>query len=386
MKRNIYLMYMIALFQGMVFYAPIATFYRQERGISVFQITVMESLSLFLCIILEIPWGIIADRIGYKKTMVVCCWLYFLSKIVFWKAATFIGFMIERIMLSIVSAGMSGVDDSLLYCSCTEKKCQNVFGIYEVLQMIGLLFATFFFTFFLDRRYETAACCTVISYGMAACLSLGLKEVKTNNESKSYRQKFSGVRDNLISEREIIFFLVGVAFLSETHQTITVFLSPLKYRKCGFDDTAVGILYIWVTIAGMAGTFSSRFTEKTGREKVVFLFGFVSAAACFILAIGDMKWMAFSGIFLLRILNSLFQPFQMQIQNQSVYVADRATMLSIYAMGTDSIAIGTNLIFGALAEKNLEAAFLFGTGISIVSMFLFAVYLKNFPSGGTRIE
>lgn len=83
MKRNIYLMYMIALFQGMVFYAPIATFYRQERGISVFQITVMESLSLFLCIILEIPWGIIADRIGYKKTMVVCCWLYFLSKIVF---------------------------------------------------------------------------------------------------------------------------------------------------------------------------------------------------------------------------------------------------------------------------------------------------------------
>ena len=49
MKKNIYLMYTIAFLQGLVFYGPIATLYREARGLSVFQITLIESISLFLC-------------------------------------------------------------------------------------------------------------------------------------------------------------------------------------------------------------------------------------------------------------------------------------------------------------------------------------------------
>ena len=86
MKRNLYLMYAIAFLQGMVFYGPVATLYRQAQGVSVFQITVIESISLILCILLEVVWGVAADKIGYKKTMVFCCALYFLSKIIFWRA------------------------------------------------------------------------------------------------------------------------------------------------------------------------------------------------------------------------------------------------------------------------------------------------------------
>ena len=82
-KKNIYLMYAIVFLQGMVFYGPIATLYRQVNGISVFQITIIESISYILCILFEIPWGIIADKIGYKKTMCFCCILYFVSKLVF---------------------------------------------------------------------------------------------------------------------------------------------------------------------------------------------------------------------------------------------------------------------------------------------------------------
>lgn len=89
MKKNIFIMYAIALLQGMVFYGPIATLYRQARGITVFDITFIESISYLLCIILEIPWGIIADKIGYKKTMVFCSGLYFVSKLIFWRADSF---------------------------------------------------------------------------------------------------------------------------------------------------------------------------------------------------------------------------------------------------------------------------------------------------------
>ena len=107
-------MYAIALLQGMVFYGPVATLYREAQGVSIAQITLIESISLALCILLEVPWGILADKLGYKNTMATCCFLYFLSKIVFWQATGFGGFLLERIMLSVVTAGLSGVDASIL--------------------------------------------------------------------------------------------------------------------------------------------------------------------------------------------------------------------------------------------------------------------------------
>lgn len=58
MKRNIYLMYAIAFLQGMVFYGPVAT-------------------------------------------------LYFLSKIIFWQASGFVGFLAERVLLTVISYGMA---------------------------------------------------------------------------------------------------------------------------------------------------------------------------------------------------------------------------------------------------------------------------------------
>lgn len=48
-------MYAIEFFHGMVFYAPIATLYRQAHGVSVFQITLIESISMALCVLLEMP-------------------------------------------------------------------------------------------------------------------------------------------------------------------------------------------------------------------------------------------------------------------------------------------------------------------------------------------
>lgn len=93
MKKNLWIMYAIALLQGMVFYGPIATLYRQAHGLTIFQITLIESISLALLILLEIPWGIIADKIGCRHTIIFCSALYLISKIIFWKADGFAGFL-----------------------------------------------------------------------------------------------------------------------------------------------------------------------------------------------------------------------------------------------------------------------------------------------------
>ena len=76
-------MFAIVFLQGFIFYGPIATMYRQARGISMYDIFIIESISWILMIIFEIPWGWFADKFGYKKTIIISNLIFFVSKIIF---------------------------------------------------------------------------------------------------------------------------------------------------------------------------------------------------------------------------------------------------------------------------------------------------------------
>lgn len=376
-RKNIYLMYAIVLLQGMVFYGPIATLYRQASGVSVFQITLIESISYILCILFELPWGIVADKIGYKKTMCFCCSLYFVSKLVFWRANGFAGFLLERILLSVVIAGLSGVDTSVLYLSCNKGESQKVFGIYNSLGTVGLLTASFIFSVLIGENYRVAALLTAISYGLAAILSFFISEVKSKETRKICLTEFQAIFSRIVKNKPLIFFLIAVAFMTQTHQTITVFLNQVQYEKCGLSASNIGFVYILITLVGMLGAFSDVLTRKIGIKHTGIVFYIIAFGACFVLSFTDSAIISVCGVLLLNLTNTLFQPFQEEQQNKQVSSSNRATELSIYAIIIDSICAGTSVLFGALAKVSLESAFLFGAALSLVGLTLFVIWSRR---------
>lgn len=381
MKRNIYLMYAIAFLQGMVFYGPVATLYRQSYGVSVFQITLIESISLILCILLEMPWGVVADRIGYKRTMVFCCVLYFVSKVVFWQVSGFGWFLAERVMLSVVIAGLSGVDTSILYLSCSDQKSQKVFGIYNSLQMAGLLSAAMVFSLFVGKNYRLSGLLTVASYGAAALLSLGLQEVKRSGNEEKESGQFKDILMQTLGNRNLLLFLAGAAFLCETHQVITVFLSQLQFEKCGLSQGTIGYIYIVTTLLGSCGIYSLRLTKKAGIKGAMMIFGGAGILSCMMLAFTSHGLPSVLGIWMLRLSNSLFEPFQTEMQNRQIHTKYRATALSIHAMIIDCIGAGTNLIFGYLAQRSLPGACFWGVGLCGASVILFLCWYRRTGTG-----
>ena len=376
-KRNLRCMYVIALLQGMVFYGPIATLYREAQGVSIAQITLIESISLALCILLEVPWGILADKLGYKNTMVACCFLYFLSKLVFWQAADFGGFLLERILLSVVTAGLSGVDSSILYLSCGGQDSQKVFGLYNSLQTAGLLAAALIFSLFVGDNYALAGLLTVFSYGAAALCALGLTEVKSPAPF-SARLTLDVLRQTL-SDRRLLLFLLAGALLTEAHQTITTFLNQLQYARCGLPDEAIGLIYIAATVAGMAGICSARLTRWAGARGAALLFYGGGILACIVLALTISPLPSVCAILGLRLCSTLFQPLFMDLQNRQVATSHRATALSVHAMLMDGVGVGTNLAFGTLAEIGLPCAFWFGGALCLSGLFLFFLWYRPRP-------
>ena len=369
-KRNIALLYGISLLQGMVFYGPISTLYRQVQGVSIFQILLIESISYALCIVLEVPWGVVADRIGYKRTMRICCWLYFLSKIVFWQSTDFAGFLAERVLLSVVITGLSGVDTSILYLCAGPQESQHVFGVYNSLGEAGLLGAAAVFTLFVGDDYRLAALLTVFSYGAAALLSLGLTEVRPAPAERAAREPFRATLRASLAAPGLAALLVASGLLTEVHQTVTVFLNQLQYERCGMTSTAIGAVYIVTSLLGLCGAFSARFTGAAGPRRAVRLLCLAPALGCLVLMATDRAALSVGCVWLLRVSDSLFQPYRLRLQNAMVRTGNRATALSIHAMVVDTVSIVTNLAFGALAEWDLRAALAFGTAAAVTALLL----------------
>ena len=378
MKRNLLFMYAISFFQGMVFYASIATLYRQAAGISIFQITLIESISLVLSLAFEIPWGVLADRIGYRCTMIVCSALYFISKIIFWKSQNFADFLLERVLLAIVVSGLSGVDTSILYLSCSKDDSQRAFGIYEGLSTAGLLSAAAIYTVFIEDNYRAAGFFTVISYGIAFMLSFGLKEVKAagKGEQMSFGHTLTILKETLLN-RNLLFLITGVALLREVNQTITVFFNQLQYTKAGMSARLISGVYILMTLSGLVSVFSAPLTKKLKPRFFGTMLFVACSFSCLMLAFTENPFVSIFGVLLIRVCFSLMSPLGTELQNKAITTIDRATALSMSALLMDMLAVFTNLIFGKLAEFDLSTAMCFGGFLCILGAILYLISLKR---------
>lgn len=377
LKRNIFLMYAISFFQGMVFYGSVATLYRQACGLTLFQITAIESIFSVVCIALEFPWGVIADRIGYRRTMLFCNLLFFISKIVFWKADTFGAFLCERLILSVVISGLSGVDDTVLFLSCGKQDAQRVFSIHGYFGTLGMVIASGCFSLFFSENFRAAAFWTVVAYALAALLSFGLKEVGAP-KAQSLRKQLSSFRPAFLFQNQFIVFLLAMAVIQEVYQLMLVFLSQPLYLQAGWSTASMGAVHIALQLLSMSVLFSDSITKRWSARRFLLFLPALSALCSFLLAFRVPSAVLFAAIAAIQICCSLLGPLQTNVQNQSITDENRATALSVQSLFMRVIAIGINLIIGRISEISLSSALLACSALCFISLVC-VVFWQRLP-------
>ena len=373
-KYQIY--YAVVLLQGMVFYAPIAALYRLERGLSVFDVTLIESISLLAMIALEIPMGLLSERIGYKKTIVLCNFLFFLSKLVFWAADGFALFLLERLLLSAVMAGFSGCDSAYLYLGAGKENSAGAFSLFQALPAVGLVAAVLTFSFGIGGDFERSAALTAATYGAAFVLSLFLPEVGAPApEHASLSRLLKSLREQASGDLGFLLFLAASALLIQTEQTVTVFLSQLQYLRCGAGTEAMGLLPLPVKAAAFSAAASHRLSARLGEARfasALFLAGGLSCAALLFTrsAAGSVLCLA-----ALSAAASLFFPLGMSVQNREVPEGSgRAAVLSVYSMGIDGISACASSALGKASDAGLDAALALGAAFCGAGLVLFLLW------------
>ena len=367
---------MIVFLQGLVFYGPIATLYRQNRNLSLSSMFIIESISWILMIIFEIPWGWFADRFGYKRTLVISNFVFFISKIVFYKADSFGMFFLERVLLSVSEAGISGCDSALIYSSIKQEESQKVFGRYIAFSTGGYLIASIMFSMIIKQSMDSTAFWTIIPYGVAAVLTLFIQEVNVKDKDKKH-PLFKQSLLKAFKSKHVIILVMSFAIINEVVQVVGVFLNQSQYLRSGINIKYFGILAIVIQIVRLSSIKSYKLSIKLGTNKSIQTLYIIILLCCIMLILISNAVLTILSIVVICGSAAIISPLILDIQNKNINIADRATLLSVFAMFGDLTAAGANVIIGKITDISISSAYITCVFMCICAYILFLVYKKK---------
>lgn len=373
-KVNVYLMCIIIFLQGFVFYGPVATLYRQSRNLSLSDMFLIESISWILMIIFEIPWGWFADSFGYKKTLIISNFIFFVSKIVFYKADSFGMFFLERLLLSLSFAGISGCDVALIYSSVKKEESEKVFGIYSAFSTGGYLIASVISSILVRQSMDSTAFWTIIPYGVAAVLTLFIQDVNVKHEEKP---KFKQSLSIIFKNKNIIMLVISSALINEVVQTISVFLNQSQYLRSGIDIKYFGILAAIMQIFRLSSLKAYKLSSKVGKDRSIQSLYITIAVCCTILVFTVNAILTILSIIIICGSAAIVSPMVLDIENKSISTADRATILSLFSVFGDLTSAGINVVIGKIADISTPSAFTACVVICVCAYILLFVYKKK---------
>jgi predicted MFS family arabinose efflux permease len=368
-------MYVIVFLQGLVFYGAISTVYRQARGLSMAEIFLIESVSWILMLLLEVPWGWFADRFGYKRTLIIANFVFFASKIVFFAAASFPMFLLERVLLSVALSGLSGCDITLLFLSkAPEASSERMFARYRWCSASGLLAASLLSPLILKTSMEATTFLTMIPYGLAFAATLFLIDIKGNHEEKpSIRGSFRVIAKN----GKFLLFVASAALLTEAVQSVTVFLNQPQYQRSGLDITWFGPLLALMQVIRLITVKSHVLSGRFGRLRSIGGLLAVILLACTGLILTASPVVSILLMGLISGSMALCEPMIIDEQNSSIVTGDRATILSVYSMGGSVIAAAVNPVIGVAADGSAPLGLAVCAGLAAAAGALLLVYIRK---------
>ena len=364
-KRAIWLFYAIAFLEALYFYAPVASLYRMEFGVTLFQITLIESAFFAVALLLEMPWGFFTARFGYKNTLLATGALNVLAATLFWRANGFGMFLAQRCVLAAAVSGFSGCDAAYLSRLAEPGEYHKALGRYNAAPFMAVAATGAGFSLILPLGYRMLALLTLLCVSVGFILRLWLPQVEAEPQDMlPLRQQLRALGQVLGQNRPFLLFVICGAVLYEVENTLTVFFSSPAYQGAGIAQSWYGVLNLSLNLVGMAGSLLSVRLAEKGAGRAV--------AACWLMALVSGAMLCFTQsalalivlLPLLRLAAQGYRPCELVLKNQRTGGASRAVVLSAYSMAGSIVGITLWPLLGAGTGAALRYGFY--TGFSLV--------------------
>ena len=399
-RRNLTLLAGMALLQGMVFYSPVATLYRVQFGLPLSQFFIIEALSWGLTMLSELPWGLVADRIGYKRTLVWGYGLLVATKVIFALADGFGGFLAERLLLALAIGAISGCDAALVHQSAPSGGSARAFARLRASGLAGLIVASLASPFLAAWSLRATAWATVPPYALAWILSWFLVAparaalaapaapvapmAPTGPQQPRIRRHPLRIRRRLVMAASRLFgrglrwplALAALALMAELAHLVVIFLSQLQYQRAGIPQGAFGLLFL--VLHGLPMAVLALLPASFGRrpQRSLAWSGVLASAAVAVLFLQANPLVSVAALADLATVAQVQGSLNAAWQNASIRNnAGRAAALSVYALWGEGVAAAGNGLLGSLSAAGLLPAL----GTAAVLMALATLCLVVWP-------
>lgn len=330
-QRNIILIYIHTFLSTFILYYICDTLFYIERGLTSSQYISFVGIAFGIRLLLEIPFGIIADKYNKKMLLLISTILFITSTIVFINSYSYYSFLIAIVINAMNNSLNSGIVNSILYESLSDKHkfkkllFYNSF-FYNVSYMIAMIIGGYIGQKFgLVYTYYITIIPFVIDF-------LILLMIKTNETIKNIN-----IENNVSILKNGIKEVVNNKYLLKLMLTNAVLFSGIKLMEESHPEysanigISVFIIGIYTSLILLFCIIGSYIGSKVNKEKYQFVLNInpIISGICILLVGLLNNYIGIVFILLIYIFSESFENIMMSELHNNISSKSRVTVESI---------------------------------------------------------
>ncbi len=378
MTKNIKLIYVISALMWGRFFVPVLALFYIASQVSLKEFGIILGVFSATIMLLEIPSGILADRIGKKKTLLISRFLYLIEVVLLAFTNGFLIFLIAKILSGIAVSLTSGTSQALLYDSVKkygqEHEFKKIFGIQKLISYtsMGFVFVIGSYLFSINSKLPAIASLPLLFLGFILTFFIEEPHPSENKNTHIFEYFKKGV--DLFRTHPQLLILLLISIPSFVINEVILTNSSVYFITISVPVAAIGSINFFINIFAAQSSKHSENILSFFNNNIVFLVLF-SILICLLLGF-SIPYLGVLFFFIVAGIVALLDIFLEDSFNKKIVSKYRATSLSIKNMIINLGLFFGYMIFGFSSINSLETGFFILAIISFV--FVCAVYFFNF--------
>ena len=367
---------------------PVIVLFWEDNGLDLFDVFALQGLFAIAVVLLEVPTGMVADRMGKRASLLGSSSLLIVGMIVYALGHGFGSFLLAEIILAVGVALLSGADTSLLYDSLKalgrEDEYKRLEGRARGLHMAAFAGCNLLGGFIGSYSYRATVWASVIGPVLGLLVALRFTEVQQRQASGSLGEAWRGylglIRQSGRFVRKHALVRWYIAFLAVLTGSATwlLWLYQPYMQHVGLPVWAFGVAFaVFGLFAALVSAQAHRLDDLFGdRGTLLVLMG---------LQVGVPVFMAVfvhpAAVLLIlghQAVRALARPIVADRLLRYTWADKRSTVLSIASLAGRLFFAATAGIIGLVAKMtDLPGVLLFeGLAIALLLTALWEVYRR----------
>jgi len=355
----------MALFPVAVF----TLFWRDDLGLDMTQLMGLQAIFAAAIATLEFPCGYLADRIGYRRTLLVAAGISVAGWSLYARAGGFWDALAAELLLAASMSLVSGTDLALLYESLRATDRESAFGRWagrhqmagQLSEAAAALVAGLLFAWWTRLPFALQIGVALAELAIAAAL---VEPPRAEHDARTPGERLRGILEVATRAGPLRAILV-LAVLLSLASFIPVWLIQLYALDAGVPVGWLGPIWAVANLSVAAGAWAStRFGHALGLMPT--LAGCIALVATGYAGLGlSTAVSGFAFYFCLTFMRGLWFPILHHEEQRLIPSSDRAALLSLRSFGFRGAFAVVGPLVGAAVDRQGQRPVLLAVGVAI---------------------